>query len=338
MIYYLRWIACLLAKDFRNEYFNPMMFTGKINQAVTIEVIMANNFTPFETLLESTDKLSSAELETLQERIVHSRQKKISTTIERDKRNVFEIPYEEYLRLSDTEREAIQWRVYAEHHEWYEAELKARHAQWILVCGGKVLEFSRTLDDYPTPEKLQTLGREYGFIPFVFVPKPLIEESTWSPLAEEDFYPTLKPHFAARTQEESRSRTTSFAVDADFDTGSPHLCVDYDKLSEKGVLGFRSLAEAYFQQHLGEYYRFHIMPIQIAMIDENEKQYAKRMHAYCVRDWKKSPLCLVNPDRKALAGRNILLNFPLKLELDGKRKVTRIIGLKEKAKRLKKRK
>jgi hypothetical protein len=298
---------------------------------------MANHVTPFETILKSIDGLSSAELETLQERIARSRQKKISTTLQPTKRNVFEIPYNEYLKLSDAERDEIQWRVYVEHHKWYETELKARRAQWILVCGGKVLEFSRTLDNYPTPEKLQAFGKEHGFIPFVFVPRPLIEESPWSALAEEDFYPTLKLHFAAKTQKESRPRATGFAVDADFDTGSPHLFVDYDKLAEKGVVGLRSQAEAYFQQHLGEYYRFHIMPIQLIMIDENEKHYTKRMHAYCVRDWQRSPLCLVNSDRKALAGRNIMLNFPLKLELDGNRKVTRIIGTKEKTKRSKKR-
>jgi hypothetical protein len=298
---------------------------------------MANHVTPFETILESLDKLSSAELETLQERIARSRQKKTLTTSVPAKRSVFEIPYEEYRELSEAEREAIQWRVYTEHHEWYEAELKVRRAQWILVCGGKVVEFSRTLDDYPTPEKLQALGKERGFIPFVFVPRPLIEESVWSVLAEEDFYPTLKLHVTAKTQGQSRLRANGFAINADFDTGSPHLFVDYDKLAEEGAVDFRSQAEAYFQQHLGEYYRFHVMPIQIAMVDENENYYTKRMHAYCVRDWQRSPLCLVNPDRKALAGRNIMLSFPLKFELDGKRRVTRIIGAKEKAKRLKKR-
>ena len=137
---------------------------------------MANQVTSFETILESLDKLSSAELEKLQEGIVRSRQKKTPTTGEPHRRNVFEIPYDECLEFSDAERDAIQWRIYTEYHGWYEAELKARHAQWILVCGSKVLKSSRTLDDYPTPEDLQSVGKKHGFIPFVFVPKPLIEE------------------------------------------------------------------------------------------------------------------------------------------------------------------
>ena len=297
---------------------------------------MANHVTSFESIIESLDKLSSAELEKLHESIVRSRQKRTRATVLQEKSEVFKIPYNEYLKLTDGEREEIQWRVYSEYHAWYEAELKKLRAQWVLVCGGQVMEFSRTLDDYPTPEKLQALGREYGFIPFVFVPRPLIEESAWSVLVEDDFYPTLTLHFATKTQEEARSQSWDLTVNADFDTGSPHLFVDYEKLAEKGVIGFRSQAEAYFQQHLGEYYRFHIMPIQIVIVDENEKQYTKRMHAYCVRDWQKSPLCLVNPDRKALAGRNIMFNFPIKLELDGIRKVSRIVGSKEKTKKSKK--
>jgi uncharacterized protein (DUF433 family) len=180
---------------------------------------MSNHFASFETIIESVDALSPAELDALQARISRSRRKQTSTTKRPSERSVFGIPYDEYLAFSDAERETLQWRVYHEHQKWYEAELKARRAQWMIVCGGKIVESSKTLDDFPPPEKLQAMGKECGFIPFVFVPKPLIEESTWSALDEDDYYPTLTFSVAGKDQEEST------IVNADLDTGSPHLFV-----------------------------------------------------------------------------------------------------------------
>jgi len=59
------------------------------------------------------------------------------------------------------------------------------------------------------------------------------------------------------------------------------------------------------------------------------------MHAYCVRDWQKSSLCLVNPNRQALAGRNVLLKFPITVELNGEKKLTRVFGNKSRTKKRK---
>jgi hypothetical protein len=299
------------------------------NKKLLKRLIMSNHVTSFETIIESVKALSPAELDALQAHITRSRQKQAPAAKRGGERSVFEIPYDEYLRFSNQEREDLQWRVYREHHEWAETELKTRRAQWIIVCSGEIVEFSRTLDNFPTPEKLQALGEEHGFIPFVFVPKPLIEESTWSVLDEDDFYLTLTFSVAGKNQEESLS------VNADLDTGSPHLFVDYDQLLEAGAVDFRPNAEAFIQQHLGEYYRFHIMPIQVAIVDERGNHFVQRLHVYCVRDWQKSSLCLVNPNRQALAGRNMLPKFPVKVELDGEKKMTRVLGKKAKTKKRK---
>jgi hypothetical protein len=285
---------------------------------------MSNHVASFETIIESVDALSPAELDALQARISRSRQKQMPATKRGGECRVFEIPYDKYLRFSDQEREDLQWRVYREHHEWAETELKTRRAQWMIVCCGEIVEFSRTLNNFPTPEKLQAIGKERGYIPFVFVPKPLIEESAWSTLDEEDFYPTLRLNIAGT----NAGNVTNFSISADLDTGSPHLFVDYDRLFAEGVIDFRPNSEAYIQQHLGQYYRFHIMPIQIVIIDEKGKKFESRLHAYCVRDWAKSSLCLVNPNRQALAGRNVLLRFPVKVELDGQKRITRVSGKK----------
>jgi len=94
--------------------------------------------------------------------------------------------------MSMMERERVQLSVYQSKKEWIDYELERRGAMWILVCGGEVVESSETLRDYPSREKLMTLGEERGVVPFVFVKAPLIEEeSAWTALPHADFYPTL---------------------------------------------------------------------------------------------------------------------------------------------------
>jgi len=68
---------------------------------------MSDHVASFETILESVDTLSATELETLQAYITRSRQKQAPTS-KASKGSIFEIPYEEYLKFSETEQEALQ--------------------------------------------------------------------------------------------------------------------------------------------------------------------------------------------------------------------------------------
>lgn len=289
---------------------------------------MANSSAAFTTILESVNTLSPVELAILQERIASSRQNQLSPPKKASSRNVFDIAYGEYLTFSEDEREALQWEVFYQYQAIYEKELSSRRAQWMIVCGGKIVAFSKNLDDFPSREQLDALGKTHGFIPFVFVPRPLIEESAWSTIDENDFYPTLLLNIADQTHAEVATNDNVVTIKADLDTGSPHLFVDYDRLFQENAVEFRTHAEAFIQQHLGKYYRFHILPVNVAIVDESGKYIFYRMHAYCVRDWQQSSLCLVNPHRQALAGRNVILKFQIKVELNGKKKTTRVSGIK----------
>lgn len=63
----------------------------------------------------------------------------------------------------------------------------------------------------------------------------------------------------------------------------------------------------------------------VGVRDENGAVAAREFPALCVRDGRQRPLCRVNPNRAALAGRNVLLEVPLRMELDGLGRVTRIL-------------
>jgi hypothetical protein len=72
--------------------------------------------------------------------------------------------------------------------------------------------------------------------------------------------------------------------------------------------------------------------------DDKGRTVTKELDAIFVRNWRQSSLCLVNPYREALAGRNLLLEFPLRVLLDGEKKKTQIIGKKTVSKKPGKRK
>jgi hypothetical protein len=126
------------------------------------------------------DQLSPQELAVIQERLAARQQAaEPPSSLSAD---VFALPFNDYLALSDEEWEAVQRRAYQTHQPWIDAELERQGAEWVLVCSGEVLEASPTLRNYPSREKLMQIGQQQERVPFVFVREPLVEESAWSAL------------------------------------------------------------------------------------------------------------------------------------------------------------
>jgi hypothetical protein len=85
--------------------------------------------------------------------------------------------FEDYLALSDEEGEELKLMAYEKYRDWIYHELAKRRARWMLICKGKIIEWSPTLDDYPSDEKMDEIGRHLGYAPFTFIANPVIEES-----------------------------------------------------------------------------------------------------------------------------------------------------------------
>ena len=151
--------------------------------------------TDLEQIFRTVEKLSPNELKLLRERIERSaRQNKVDYRprgYPDEAAELFAIPFDRYLAMSEDERAEIAFRAYRILDRWIDQELKARQAKWLLVCGGKILDASPKLIEYPSAKRLMALGKKHGLIPFVFIYKPLIEESNWSAMADSDYYPTL---------------------------------------------------------------------------------------------------------------------------------------------------
>jgi len=251
-----------------------------------------------EHVLETIDVFSPEELDRVEKRVAAVREKKngnaraLTLPPAPVARDFFAISFNDYLAMPLEERHEIQISAYEKYAEWIAQELERFQARWMLVCGGKVIESSPTLRKYPRREKVRLVGEQYGLMPFVFVKGPMIEESIWTVLPHHDSYPTLPITVAAENENPSNQ--------------------DVD--------------DAHTDSHLERRYRFHILPLLVGVMTETDKLITGVIDVFCVRDWAKSSLCLVNRTRQALIGRNLLYELPLRIALDGRKQTTEILG------------
>lgn len=123
--------------------------------------------------------------------------------------DLFDLPFDDYLAMSREERDAIALRAYQTLGTWIDAELKRLGAEWMLVCGGQVIESSPTLQNYPSREKLMQAGRQRGLVPFVFVREPLIEEAELDDFELEVEMLRNSEEFMSFLDERSKERATT---------------------------------------------------------------------------------------------------------------------------------
>jgi len=237
---------------------------------------------------------------------------------------IFKISFDEYLALSDDERDSIHTSAYAKYQNWIDTELERRGAEWILVVGGDVIETGETLDEYPSREKLYKSGHHFGVIPFVFVANPIIEESFWTALPKNDFYPTVSMTVSSA---HPQAQQNSVTMQADFDTGSFHTMLNYDDLLENRIIDRQPVDQANEASYLEFKYKYYIAPIRIGVVDATGKILSASLSVACVHNWQQSPFCFVNAFRKALVGRGLLLKLPVRIELNGQDRSTKVFSI-----------
>jgi hypothetical protein len=283
-----------------------------------------------EGFLETLDELSPEELDRVEKRLASVREKKngnapvpAAPPVPRD---LFAISFDGYLAMPQAEREAIDILAYKRYANWIEQELDRHNARWILVCGGKVIESGPTLRSYPRSEKLQAVGEQYGLMPFVFLRGPMIEESIWAVLPFNDTYPSLPIIVAAENEDPLDLKANGLTIeDADLDTGSTDVMLDYEQVLANGIITDQVVEKLHVHSHLNRDFYYYSRWVRIGVVTENDEMISGVIEALCVRDWAKSPLVLSNRSRQALVGRNVLYELPLRIELDGRKRTTKIL-------------
>lgn len=233
----------------------------------------------------------------------------------------FQISYNDFLSLTRDEQKEVQNKSYLQREEWIEKELAIRNAEWILVCKDEVIDSSYSLEECPSHDVLEKIAEEKNCVPYIFVKPPVIEESSlWSRLKNEDYYPTLKFEVGSSAEDDYQS---SCQIISDFDTGCPFTYLNLGDLIKNKIIPEPHPLDRKITRHLGRQANFFTQKVKVYI--KNREVKSKDFIVRCVEDWDVSPFKLVNPKRKALAGRDFLLKFPLKIELNGKNRRTKVI-------------
>jgi len=247
-------------------------------------------------------------------------------------KNPFAMPFEEFEKLSRTEQSEIRRQVFSRNRTWINEQLQKHRAEWIVVVGGIVEKFSSTITDVPRKDALKKMGREKGLTPFLFIREPQIEESavtlnsqtSWNELAQNNLYPTIGIAIASVDETQPNIETTGIRLAADFDTGSPIIIVRDIDVERIGVNLDDDYEEAW-AVHLGKEYRYVTPEVQIAVFSESQGLKSGIFYPRAIYDWATGPFVLINPNRAALVGRNLLLQLGLDVLLKGTERKTMVM-------------
>ncbi|MBM3236333.1 hypothetical protein FJZ31_08550 [Candidatus Poribacteria bacterium] len=239
--------------------------------------------------------------------------------------------YSEAERLSLSERSRRMGELEAQNQAWLERKCEELGANWLIVVDGEILTHGATLAEYVTDDALLKWCEQTGKLPLVYEhPRSFaIEESVpWHLTAyPQDAYPTLglalvESGNGLRSKPLNEANRANLV--ADFDTGSLETYVNLDSLRAQGIVQIATQDVLRQHTHLGQVFSYFLKQVSILLTSEDcvIKQLTRGIR--CVLNWQQSPFVRVNPNRQALAGRGIGLQFRPLLTLDFVRRKTKL--------------
>lgn len=238
----------------------------------------------------------------------------------------FAVTFEEFMQMEKSEQQNLRHKALHEKRDWIEHELTERNAKWMLVLGGTVERSSTSFDELPLKEEIYQIAGQKGFAPFVFVKEELVEEhntSRWAQIRQDDYYPTVPIFIASSDCPDEQLFECGKQMSADFDTGSHAIFFDLTALESIGIDVSKHLGIS--NRHLSRTYDFVMSKIKIGVKTKQGNIKSTVFTVRAVDNWENSPFCLINPQRLALLGRNVLLKLRLKMLLNGECKATDIL-------------
>jgi phosphoribosylformylglycinamidine synthase len=237
----------------------------------------------------------------------------------------FQVSREEIARLPSKEGRDLLRKVWEENGDWIDEQLELRGVMWLLIVGGRIIGAYASDKDWPSDEEVRAIERREGKAAWFFGRRPdMIEETTpWTPLPG-DAYPTLAVSVARPQWEEEEVEQRGLSYVADFDTGNPFIFFNYEELEESQIVSAGDVRGSYHAQHLREPYNVFVAPLAVWVRDERGQRHRLTRLCDCVLNWERSPFRITNPNRPALLGRPLLLEFPLTVELDGAKQQSKV--------------
>jgi len=232
----------------------------------------------------------------------------------------FSLSFGEYSRLTYKEALELQDEVYRACSQVIEDAWK-RGKRQVVICDRKIVYETESIEDIPNDEIME-LAKKNDKACYVFSTSEMVEESAWTPVDEDDDYPTIGIYCGAVDSEESEIVKNSPLINADFDTGNPYLTVfDANQLPEPLASFFPPLR---YDLHLGMQYPYFQKAVKLCVKDADRKIHSVVRNIRLVRDWIGSALLQASPNRVGLVGRDLIRDLRIKVELDPIRKTTQI--------------
>lgn len=203
-------------------------------------------------------------------------------------------------------------------------EAWGRGIQQVVICEGEIISESRDVDGIPS-ETVEKLARGRNKACYVFSAPDVIEESAWTSIDNNDYYPTLPVHLGTEDSDEKEILETN-PINADLDTGNPSYKI-FDANELTAPLTSFTPSEMRMAEHLKQEYTYYSKTAKICVKDISGNVSSMVCTIRVVRDWKGCALLQASPNRKGFIGRDALRALRIRLKLDPLEKTTQILDV-----------
>jgi len=233
----------------------------------------------------------------------------------------FKVSIAERDLMTTKELTALYDRLVGEHGRLVGDHL-GRGSRYIVLCDGKVVHRS---NHEPSDEEIRNLERNLGKVCYALTEDP-IEESRWSPIRNGDYHPTIEVFIGSSQWKEEEAFHRGPQITPDSDTGNPDIAAFSDEdLNLIQPIRTHVMRRAF---HFGKHYDYHLATLKICIKDAKSATRCIQKTCRSVLSWtepERNPFLLANPTRKGFVGRDLMLTFPLNIQLSGKNKQSKVL-------------
>jgi CheY-like chemotaxis protein len=198
----------------------------------------------------------------------------------------FKYSYDEFMKLADDEMDRVI-DIASEVNFIFKKKFFDENPDkdWIVIAkqAGNIVASGKN-EDEPFDEDLEELAKKYKAPVFTYSRNKIIEQidTVWNCTSEsDDYYPTVTIAFVLNGKEHR--------IKGDFDTGSSHSFLSYEKLMDSGILKKKPLLQASASLIWGGEYKYYRKRLKCDLLGRVQR---KEIELTCeiVKNWKDSPL------------------------------------------------
>jgi len=238
-------------------------------------------------------------------------------------KNPFALSFEDFINLGLIESEELLKIVHDSCKDLLKEAWRNGYRQ-AVICNRKIVFQTTKTDDIS--DEVERLAKKYDKACYVFSAPDVIEESAWTPISGDDFYPTLSVYIGTEDSDEKNIIEKSSPICADLDTGNPFYKIFNANQLVKPLTDFTPL-QMRSGEHLGRSYTYYNKRVKICVKDTKGNINSITCNVRLVRHWDGCVLLQTSPNRVGFIGRDILRDLRIRLKLDSIEKTTQILDV-----------